>query len=125
MPAAIERGSYVPLDAVDATATLTVNDVPNSHLCEKVIGDVVTRAAKGLREKYARVMACGEIAPTMLSKGNAEGAIQLEHLWDEITRGYGVHTHCGYVWNACQSRGSAQVFERICAEHTAVAELGH
>jgi len=120
VPAAIERGSYVPLDAVDAMATLTVNGVPDPHLCETVIGGVIRQAAKGVREEHARVMACGEIAPTMLSKGNNEGAIQLEHLWDKITRGFGVHTHCGYVWNACQSKERTLVFERICSEHTAV-----
>jgi hypothetical protein len=45
---------------------------------------------------------CGEIAPTLLSKGNGEGegAIKLEHLWDEITKGYGVYTLCGYLLSA-------------------------
>src|SRR5262249_8251123 len=67
VPAAIKRGSYVPLDAADAMATLTVNDIHDYRRCARVIGDVVTRAAKGVREEYGRVMACGEIAPTMLS----------------------------------------------------------
>lgn len=120
VPAAIERGSYVPLDAIDAIAALTLNDVPDSDLCEMVIGDIVRRAAKGVREKHARVMVCGEIAPTMLLKGNNEGAIRLERLWDEITRGYDVHTHCGYVWTPCQDEESARLFERICSEHTDV-----
>jgi hypothetical protein len=93
---------------------------PSSHFWEILIGDVVRQAAKGVREKHARVMACGEIAPTMLSKNNNEGAIQLERLWDEITRGYGVYTHCGYVWSACQNQESFPLFERICSEHTAV-----
>jgi DNA-binding NarL/FixJ family response regulator len=125
--AAVGRASYVPLDADDTMATLTVNDMPDPVRCEKVIADVVMRAANGIRREHARVMVCGEIAPTMLSKGNAEGTIQLEHLWDEITRHYGVHTHCGYVWNASRSKESTLIFERICAEHSAVfgRELGY
>ena len=118
--AAIERGSCVLLDAVDAMAALTVNEMPDPFRCASVIGNVVMRAAKGGTKKHARVMACGEIAPTMLAKGNAEGAIQLEHLWDEITKKHGVHSHCGYIWNASPSKESALIFERICAEHTAV-----
>lgn len=124
--ASIQQGSYVPMDAAEAMATLTVDGIPDSVCCAKVIGDIVTRAAKGVRGKHARVMACGEIAPTMLFNGNAEAAIQLERLWDEITRGYGVHTHCGYVWNA-PSKESTLIFERICAEHSDVLgrELGY
>lgn len=117
--AAVKQGSYVPLDAFDVMATLTVNNMPDPVRCTKVIGDVVMRATKGVRGEHARVMVCGEIAPTMLSNGNAEGAIQLEHLWDEITRDYGVHTHCGYLWKASKKE-STSIFERICAEHTAV-----
>lgn len=117
--AAIEQGNYIPLDAAEAMETLTVNGIPDPVRCAKVIADIVTRAAKGDRGEHARVMACGEIAPTMLLNGNVEGAIQLEHLWDEITRDYGVHTHCGYLWNASR-KGSTLIFDRICAEHSAV-----
>jgi DNA-binding NarL/FixJ family response regulator len=125
--AAIAQGSYVSLDAADAMASLTVNDTPDPVRCAQVIGDVVTRAAKAVRGGHARVMVCGEIAPTMLAKGNVEGAIQLEHLWGGITRDYGVHTHCGYVWSASPRRESKSIFERICAQHSAVhgRELGH
>lgn len=123
--ASIQQGSYLSMDAGEAMSMLTVNGIPDPTRCTKVIGDVATRAAKGIRTKNGRVMACGEIAPTMLFNGDAEGAIQLEQLWDEITRGYGVHTHCGYLWNAGEE--SALIFDRICAEHSAVfgRELRH
>lgn len=117
---AIDQGSYVPLDAADIMATLTIHDVPDTIQCTKVIRDVIMRAAKGVSAEHARVMACGEIAPTMLSKGNPEGAIRLEHLWDEISRNYGVHSHCGYVWSASLTAESTPIFERICAEHSVV-----
>jgi len=116
--AAIEHGSYVPLDATDAMRSLTINDMPDAISCAKLIGDVVARATKGVRREHARVMVCGEIAPTMLSKGNAAGAIQLEHLWDEITRGYGIHTLCGYLSTAFL--GNDSVVQNICAEHSAI-----
>lgn len=115
--ASIQQGSYVPMEAGEAMAALTVNGIPDPSRCVKVIGDVAARAAKSIRRDNGRVMACGEIAPTMLTTGNTDGAIQLEHLWDEITRDYGVHTHCGYLWNAL---GESAAFDRICAEHSAV-----
>jgi hypothetical protein len=125
--AAIKHGSYVPLDPADALVTLTVNDMPDPVRCRKVIGDLVIGAAKGVKGEHGQVVVCGEIEPTLLCKGNAEGAIKLEHLWDEITEGYGVHTLCGYLWSAFPDRESSQIFRRICGEHSAVhgRELGY
>jgi hypothetical protein len=124
--AAIEQGRYIPLDAADALSRLTVNDIPDPARCTKVVGDLIMGAAKGVRGANGRVVVCGEIAPTLLSKGNGEGAIQLERLWDEITRGYGVHTMCGYLSTAFPFHEADPVFQRICAEHSAVhgQELG-
>jgi CheY-like chemotaxis protein len=125
--AAIKQGSYVPLDAADALVRLTVNDVPDPDRCRKVISDLVMGAAKGVKGEHGQVLVCGEIAPTLLCKGNAEGAIKLEHLWDEITEGYGVHTLCGYLWSTFPDRESSPIFRRICREHSAVhgRELGY
>jgi DNA-binding NarL/FixJ family response regulator len=118
--AAIEQGRYIPLDAADTLSRLTVNDIPDPARCAKVVGDLIMGAAKGVRGANGRVVVCGEIAPTLLSKGNGEAAIQLERLWDEITRGYGVHTLCGYPSSAFPSREADPVFQRICAEHSAI-----
>jgi len=123
--AAIEQGSYIPLDAADTLARLTVNDMPDPVRCAKAIGDLVMEAVKSVKTAHGRVAVCGEIAPTLLSNGNAEGAIALEHLWDEITRRYGVHTLCGYLSSAFPNRESDPIFERICAEHSAVHGLGY
>ena len=124
VPAAIEKGSYIELDAADALSRLTVNDTPDPVRCVKVIGDLIMGAAKGVRAEHGRVVVCGEIAPTLLSKGNAEGAIKLEHMWDEITRRYGVHTLCGYLSSAFPNKESSPILEAICAEHSAVHGLG-
>jgi DNA-binding NarL/FixJ family response regulator len=123
VPAAIEQGSFIPLDAADTLSRLTVNDTPDPDRCTQVIGDLTMGAAKGVKGEDGRVVVCGEIAPTLLSKGNAEGAIKLEHLWDDITRRYGVHTLCGYLSSAIPHRESSAIFEGICAEHSAVHGL--
>jgi CheY-like chemotaxis protein len=118
--AAIEQGRYIPLDTADALSRLTVNDIPDPARCTKVVGDLIRGAAKRVRGAPGRVVVCGEIAPTLLSKGNREGAIELERLWDEITRGYGVRTLCGYLSSAFPNHEGDAVFQRICAEHSAV-----
>lgn len=123
VPAAIEQGSYIPWDAYDALSRLTVGDTPDPVRCAEVIGDLIRGAAQGVKEEDGRVVACGEIAPALLSRGNAEGAIILERLWDEITRGYGVHTLCGYLSSAFSAKGSRPILDGICAAHSAVHGL--
>jgi MEDS: MEthanogen/methylotroph, DcmR Sensory domain len=116
--AAIEQDRYIPVDAVDTLLRLTVDDMPDPIRCANEIGDLIRLAANGVKSEHGRVVVCGEIAPTLLSK-NSEGAVKLEHLWDEITRGYGVQTLCGYLSSAFPYPEADAVFQRICAEHTA------
>jgi len=123
VPAAIEQGNFISLDTADALSRLTVGDTLDPVRCAKVIGDLIVGASKAVKGEYGRVAACGEIAPTLLSRGNAEGAIRLEQLWDEITRRYGVHTLCGYLSSAFSHKGSRPILEDICAVHSAVHGL--
>jgi hypothetical protein len=120
VPAAIEHGRYIPLDAAETLSRLTANDMPDPVLCTKLVGDLIMGAAKGVKGATGRVVVCGEIAPTLLSKGHAEGAIKLERLWDEITRSYGLHTFCGYPLSAFPRHEADPIFQRICAEHSKV-----
>jgi DNA-binding NarL/FixJ family response regulator len=120
---AVERGTFIPVDAADALSSLTINGMPEQTLCAKVVADLLAMAAKSVEQKHSRVVFCGGIAPILLSKGNAEGAIQLEHMWDKVTRDYGIQTLCGYVRTASLSKDPGSSFDRICAEHSAIWNL--
>lgn len=111
-------GSFIQLDAAETLASFMVNDMPDPVRCEKVVSDLLRTAKFG--KKPSRVAICGECAPTLLARGNAEAAIRLEHLWDQITTKWNADTLCGYLWNAFPKREQSPVFQRICAEHSAV-----
>jgi hypothetical protein len=68
-----------------------------------------------------RVAVCGECAPTLWAQGKANAAVPVEHLWDEIARTQEVDILCGYVLNSFQREQESPIFERICAEHSAVS----
>ena len=67
-----------------------------------------------------RITENGECAPVLWAQGNADAAIQVEHLWDEIARKHEVDILCGYVLNSFQREQESRVYEGICAEHSAV-----
>jgi hypothetical protein len=119
--AAMEQGRYVSLDVADTLSTFMVNDLPDPARCLKVAGDLVMEAAKAAQGEPPRVAACGECAPSLWAQGKGDAAVQVEHLWDEIARTHEVDILCGYVLNRFQREQERHIFERICAEHSAVS----
>jgi len=120
MSAAIEQGRYIALDNAETIATFMVNDLPDPAQFSKVTDDLIARTAKSVEGEHARVAACGECAPLLWERGNTEGAVRLERLWDAISRSYGVQAFCGYPLGSFQGGTGSYTFERICAEHSRV-----
>ena len=118
--AAIEQERYIPLDVAETLSTFMVNDAPDPVRFFKVAGDLVVAAAKAAKGENPRVAACGECAPSLWAQGKADAAIELEHLWDEMARTYNVDILCGYVLKSSQREQESHIYERICAEHSAV-----
>jgi DNA-binding NarL/FixJ family response regulator len=122
--AAIKRGSYIPLEAVETLSRIMVNGLPDPTRCCNVFGDHVTRAAKSAKSKRPKVEICGEGTSTLLAAGNTEAAIRLEHLWDETMRSYHhLETLCGFLPSAFRGNESGSILQRISAEHSVVYSL--
>ena len=120
MGAAIDQGRYLALDNADTLSAVMGADMPDPVRCAKMVGDLIVSGSRSAGGKNARVAFFGECAPRLLTNGDVEAAIQLEHLWDELMKRYDAYTLCGYLANAFPHGESEPVFERICAHHTAV-----
>jgi DNA-binding NarL/FixJ family response regulator len=118
--AAIEQGRYISLDAADTLSRFMVNGLPDRARFLKVAGDLIVEAAKTVKGERARVAACGECAPLLWARGNAEASVRLEHLWDEIAKSCDVDVLCGYPLGSFQGGLGSHIFARLCAAHSAV-----
>jgi DNA-binding NarL/FixJ family response regulator len=118
--AEIQQGRYISLNAADTLRTFMVKDLPDPVRFFKVATDLVMTAAKAAKGEHARVVACGECAPLLWERNNAEAAIQVERLWDEVARAFNVAILCGYRLGSFQGGQDSHIFQRICAEHSAV-----
>ncbi len=123
--AAMEQGLYLSLDVDQALSTFMVGDLPDPVRFRKVFGDVLSSAAEMATGKHARVAACGEFAPTLWARGNAEAAVQVEHLTDEMAKTRNVDILCGYVLNSFQREQQSYIYQKICAEHSVVYSHTH
>jgi len=117
---AIENGVYIPLDIAETLSTFMVDGLPNRDRFLKVASDLIRAAAKTVNGKNRGVSACGECAPTLWAKRSAEAAIQVEQLWDEVARTHGVDILCGYSSSGFHGDEDSLIFQRICAEHSAI-----
>jgi hypothetical protein len=54
------------------------------------------------------------------AQGNAGAAIQVEKLGNLLVKRYDVDILCGYVMKSFQHEPERRIYERICAEHSAV-----
>ena len=117
---AITQGRYIAVDAANAIPAFMINGMPDPTRFLKLFGALVERAAEGATGEQARVAVFGECIQLLWAQGNAEAAIKVERLSSEITKIYETDILCGYSLATVQGGMDSQVFQRICAEHSAV-----
>ena len=120
-------GRFIELDAADVLSKIMVKELPDSIRCAKMLDDLVPEVSNHRNPDPGRVAICGECAATLLSCGNEEGAVRLEHLWDGLLSTLSIDTLCGYLWGSFPQRHRTPLFRRICAEHSGIhgSELDH
>jgi len=81
---------------------------------------IMLAAARASTAEQPQVVACGECAPSLCSQGDAEAAIGIEQLWDEVARTYHLDVFCGYAADGCHCDDAAGVLARLRESHTAL-----
>ena len=97
-----------------------VNDLPDPGRFLKLLGNLIATAAEAAKGEQARVAVFGECVHLLWEQGNAEAAIQMEQLGNQLAKTHDVDILCGYSLGRVQGGMDSQIFQRICAEHSAV-----
>ena len=118
--AAMQQGRYVALEPSDVLSTFLVNGQPDAARFMKAAGDLIATALNAATGKRPRVAVCGESAAVLHADGKAEAAVEMERLWNELANVYDVDSLCGYPIERFRGKGQGPIFQRICAEHSAV-----
>jgi DNA-binding NarL/FixJ family response regulator len=113
--AAIEQGRCLSLDVADTLSTFMVNDLPDPMRFFKVVGGLIA-TAQATAGRPSRVTICGECASILWAEGNADGAIQVEQLCNQLTKRYPMDILCGFSLTSFYRDEDKQVFQRICGE---------
>ena len=112
--AAIKQGRLVALDAADVLSAFMVNGMPDPVLFMKAFGSLIPRAANATKVEHPRVAIFAECVHLLWAEGNAEAAIAMEKLGNQLVKAYAVDILCGY--SVGRNGMDGQIFHRIYAE---------
>jgi DNA-binding NarL/FixJ family response regulator len=118
--AAVEEGRYLAWDAAGALSAFMVNGMPDRVRFLKLIGGLIATAVEAAKGGQSRVALFGEGVDLLWAQGNAEAAIRVERLTNQLAKNHAVDILCGYGLNGAEGGMDKQLFQQISAEHSAV-----
>ncbi|MDB4884211.1 MAG: sensor protein [Gemmatimonadetes bacterium] len=112
-------GQFTLLDAAQTLEKFMVGSRPDPRRFRDVVGGLIERSL--VSRQQTALCAYGEMVDLLWKQGNAEGAIRLEDLWNDLAKSYDFSLLCAYnMGNFCRA-SDAEQFQMICAQHTHVA----
>lgn len=120
MDKAIEEGRYLALDAAEGISQFMINGVLDGDRFLALFESLIQAAAKAATSERRRVAVSGECVNLLWAQGNAEAAIQIEKLGNQLTQKYDLDILCGYSPACVESGMDHHIYQQICAEHSAV-----
>jgi DNA-binding NarL/FixJ family response regulator len=117
---ALQRGTYISLDAADTLSTIMDNDMPDPVRFFGGIGGLIEAAAKAAKAEQPQVVVFGEAVALLLAEGRADAAIRFEQLGNDLAKTYNVDILCAYALSSFHGEEDEHVFRNICREHSTV-----
>lgn len=99
------RGRVLYVDADEALARLMVDGRPDRLRFLDTVGDLVQQAAE---RGNGCARAFGEMVVLLCERGEAEAAVQLEALWNEVAGRHRVKLLCSYPLDVIEGRSKDQ-----------------
>jgi len=117
---AMAQGRYVALDAAETLAKFMVDGWPDVARFAEVVGGLIERVRAASGGEARRVAAFGEMVALLWMEGNADAAIRLEELWNDLARTHAFSLRCAYPMSSFCREEHGDLLLKICAEHSAV-----
>jgi len=113
LAAAIGQQRFIGLEVADILSIFMVHDLPEPARFYRAIGDLIvsqTAAGGAFVPRHLR-----RIGVNFVTKGNADGAIQVEQLCNQLTEPYGMNVLCGFSWSSFYREEDKETFQTLCA----------
>ena len=115
-----ERGQYIEQDSALALSHVMHDGRPDKERLAEII-----RGLDRLREAAPdgprdRLTIFGDATVSLCRNGNFAAALEIERMWDELTRPLPLFTVCSYPIDCFEHSEARKQLPNVCAEHSAV-----
>ena len=115
------QGQYVVLDAAESLLQFMRDGRPDADRLADIVGGLDRLRLSSARGPKSRLTIFGEMAALLSRNGNVEAAVEVERIWNDLTRPLPFLTVCSYPIECFEDEGSRKLFPSVCAEHWAVS----
>jgi len=115
---ACRAGQVEFLDARETLTGFMRDSMPDDGLFRQQVGGAIERRLRATSS--APLRAYGEMVDLLWRDGNAEAAVRLEELWNELATTLPFTLMCAYPMGSFYKEAHAPLFEAICRTHSHV-----
>ena len=120
-----EREQYVAMDSALALSEVMRDGRPDKERLAEVIRGLDRLRLAGPNGPRGRLTIFGDMSVSLCRNGNFEAALELERLWNELTRALPFFTVCSYPIECFEHSDARTLLPNVCAEHSAVSHAGN
>jgi hypothetical protein len=110
------NGSLLALEAESTLAAIAVDGRMDRDAFHQVVGGLIRQAANSGR----RIRAFGEMVALLWDAGAVLAAIELEGLWNEMSRELELSLFCAYPSASVVGHEHAEALQQVCRMHSSV-----
>ncbi len=107
---------FAMCDAQEVLSAFMVDGFPDPKLFLKSVGKLVAEAKMAAGSKDQGLTVFGEMVSVLWEKGNKQGALALERMWNDLLNEKAFHLHCAYPRDLFGQDGAGIL--NICESHS-------
>ena len=115
-----ERGQYVEQDSALALSHVMHDGRPDKERLAEIIRGLDRLRLAAPDGPRRRLTVFGDATVSLCRNGNFAAALEIERIWDELTRPLPLFTVCSYPIDCFEHLEARKQLSNVCAEHSAV-----
>jgi DNA-binding NarL/FixJ family response regulator len=115
-----EQQQYVAMDSALALSHVMRAGRPDKERVAELIHSLERVRQAVPSRPPGRLTIVGDMSPSLYRNGDFEAALELERIWNDLTRALPFFTVCIYPIDGVENPEARNLLSRVCAVHTAV-----
>jgi hypothetical protein len=115
-----EQGQYTVMDAEESLSQFMRDGRPDAKCLADVVEGLNRLRLSSARGEQSRLTIFGEMAVFLYRSGNVAAAVEVEQIWNELTKPLPFFTVCSYPLDCFHAELAHNSLPSVWAEHVAV-----